>query len=195
MQITQRRLIMMLGSCIMGVAAHAAEPPGPPPEGGSAVPAASVVVESGAAAVPLETPGEIEAAIMDLAAPLDEALVSRAIEGIRTLEDAQEQARLQQALNDRVAELAGVTPEPTTTPSVTAESSDEELLKHIAALTLGRDATAAELRERDDVVSAIVGIEDPIRREAMLEALERRERDAETVVFGRPAEAAQGASH
>jgi hypothetical protein len=145
--------------------------------------------DSGAILAIEPTVDAIEDTINGLSHPVTDAQLMAVLTAIGKLRDEKEQERLRQALTDRghalsqAAATAG--PEPTLNP----ESSDSEFRAKISALQLGPQATVEDLRARDEVVSAIVGVSDPTRREALLKELETRERQAETLV--EPAKASQ----
>jgi len=124
----------------------------------------------------------IEAVIAGLSHPVADEQVVAILTAIGQLPDLKEQERLRQALNDKGHELAQDAATAPGQPTLNPESSDDEFRARISSLQLSANATVADLRARDEVVSAIVGVSDPTRREELLKALEQRERQAETLV-------------
>jgi len=61
----------------------------------------------------------------------------------------------------------------------TDSATGEQLLLKIESLNLGPSATIDDLRARDQLVSKIAGIRDPIQRDELLTRLEERERRVE----------------
>ena len=141
-------------------------------------------------ASPPASASEIEAEIAQLHQPIDQERLSKIFLDVGRLADPQDQQRLQQMLVEQVQVLMeGAAPaEAPAAPGAPVQMppdhepglSDEELSMRIDALNLGPTATADDLRARDEVVSAIAGVTDPIRREELLKRLDARERDADT---------------
>ena len=148
---------------------------------------------------PPPSPAELEATIRDLKHPIDHEQLTKLFFDLGRVTDLAEQQRLQQLLDGRMREL--ITPPPTP-PEETAssvkegspagesgqavfgsESPHDEFQQRLKALNLGPDASADDLRKRDELVSAIIGIRDPARRERYLLQLEQLERNAETAVY------------
>ena len=142
---------------------------------------------------PVLSSAQLEQAIRELRAPIDQDRLSEIFFGLGHLEDPQEQQRLQELLDQQLQPLTEVPapePEATTAPAaslptsadLTADVSDEELLMRIETLNLGPNATADDLRARDRLVSTIAGIRDPIVRDQLLARLEEKEREWQAVV-------------
>jgi len=133
----------------------------------------------------------IEAAIRTLSIPLDSEQLNRITLALVQLEDPQEQERLQRLLDERMnaffptptasnAELIEQQPNPS--EEERNQSGDAELLKfEIATLRLGPDATAEDLRRRDEVVRSIARTQDPQVRYDLLELLAEQERAAQEI--------------
>ena len=153
---------------------------------------------------PPASPIDIEATIQGLRQPIDNEQLSQILFELGRLEDPQDQQRLQQMLDQRVQVLMA-TPAPTAQPAVAYPGTpsqppqglvnsdavpDEDLLMRIEMLNLGPDASADDLRARDEVVSAIIGIADPIRRDRLLNRLGERERETDTAA-SRPTESSE----
>ena len=134
---------------------------------------------------------EVEAAINSLSQPIDNEQLSRIFQDLPQVADPKERERLQQLLDAKMqttleepaarqeplpdmAKIAAPSMEP---PSPAAQQA---LRQRIDALTLGPSATTENLRQRDDVVSAIIGIQDPMTREELLHRLAEREAAAAT---------------
>ena len=140
---------------------------------------------------PPASPTELEAAIRALTGTSDEQL-STLLAELSELEDAQERQRLQRLLEDHLQEVAqapsGVwQPSPekqigdtrTPWPLAAQGPASDELSMYIEMLNLGADATVGELRARDQIVAAIAGVRDPLKRDGLLRRLEEREREAQ----------------
>ena len=149
---------------------------------------------------PPPSPAQLEATIHDLKHPIDHEQLTKLFFDLGRVTDPGEQQRLQQLLDERMREL--ITPPPTPLEKAAesspkekepqgerepaifgAESPDDEFQQRLNALNLGSDATADDLRKRDELVSAIIGVRDPARRERYLLQLEQLERNAETAVY------------
>ena len=149
---------------------------------------------------PPPSPAQLEATIRDLKHPIDHEQLTKLFFDLGRVTDPGEQQRLQQLLDERMREL--ITPPPMLPEETAAflpkegehqgerepatfgaESPDDEFQQRLNALNLGSDATADDLRKRDDLVSAIIGVRDPARRERYLLQLEQLERNAETAVY------------
>lgn len=145
---------------------------------------------------PPPSPAQLEATIRDLKHPIDHERLTRLFVDLGRVADPAEQQRLQQLLDERMREL--ITPPPTSPEEAASsppeekphepatfgsESADDEFQQRLKALHLGPDATADDLRQRDELISAIIGIRDPARRERYLLELEQLERNAETAVY------------
>lgn len=169
-----RFTLHLVAMCVAAIAqtAFAADPAplDPAPEDAAAQP----VIEPNTQA--------IEAVIAGLSRPVADEQVVAILTAIGQLPDPKEQERLRQTLNDKGHELLQDAATSSGQPTLNPESSDHEFRARIDALQLSADATAADFRARDEVVSAIVGVSDPTRREELLKALEARERQAETLV-------------
>lgn len=135
---------------------------------------------------------EIEAAIDALSAPVDPEALNKIFVDLGFVEDPAEQQRLQEQLDQRIQALMEPESVPAGDLAIGSEATeatpvpqmtDEELRVRIQAIRLGRDASAQDLRDRDEVFAAIIAIEDPVKRDEFLQLLEARERDAETVVY------------
>ena len=132
-------------------------------------------------------PEEVEAAIKQLSQPINQEQVNQIFLDLVRLEDFSERDRLQKMLDGRMQELMKFPPPPPdqSFPKAVAVADDpshDELLVRIETLHLGPDATADDLRARDQLVSKIAGIHDPIMREELLARLEEREREAEEMI-------------
>ena len=117
-----------------------------------------------------ESVRDLEAEILALSHGVEANTLNQIFAALARLERPDERAYLQQLLDAQLATLNGI-PRP---------SGQEDLLLQIEALHLGPQATAEDLRARDQVVSAIAHITDPIRRNHLLKRLEEREHEAET---------------
>ena len=133
----------------------------------------------------------VEATIRGLSRSATPEDLTRIVGVLARLEDATEQERLQQLLNERITQLFGpAVVEPpadlgeTATPVSPAEPMlgvDPEILRfEIQALRFGPEATADDLRRKDEVVAKIAGIQDPNVRYEALAWLEEQERVAGT---------------
>ena len=139
---------------------------------------------------PPATPAELEAAIRGLSEPVDQEEVGKIFFDLGRLENPAEQQRLQQLLDERTRALMRFPPPSEQPANGTSQHSpgpgpavtEEELQMRLEMLNLGPQATADDLRVRDELVSAIAGVADPVRREQLLHRLEEREREAETAV-------------
>ena len=138
------------------------------------------------------SPEEVEAAIQRLSVPIDQEQMNKILFGLARVEDAKERDRLQKMLDEQMQELIKF-PAPSTAPSVNQtshqqvrpnprivatadEPSHGELLVRIDTLNLGPNAAVDDLRARDQLVSQIAGIRDPIMRDELLTRLEEKER-------------------
>ena len=145
------------------------------------------------------SPGDIETAIQRLDEPIDQEQLNKIFLDLARLEDATERDRLQRMLDERMQGLMKF-PMPSTAQSTADRKPDPnmrahpkavtmpndpshyELLVRIDTLNLGPDATADDLRARDQLVSQIAGIRDPIMRDELLAKLEEKEREWQEVV-------------
>lgn len=141
--------------------------------------------ELGAAEAELyATPEEIAAAIQGLVEPIDEAEVERIQASLERLDDAEAHDRLQLRLEERLDGLLRATdafgPVETLGAAGTLETAGagDELLDRIERLQVGPEATVEDLRARNEVVAAIAGTQDPVRRQELLQRLEEREAQA-----------------
>lgn len=187
--------LLAVGGLILPVVFAEETSPQEAPDGTASVPMEDQVLP------PLSSPGEIEAAINNLNGPIDNAQLTQILTSISMITDTAEQGRLQQLLDERMQAIGEV---PTTDQPLTGAGAveavpwsgkpraltDEEVEARIQSLKLGGDATADDLRSRDDVVGAIIGMADPVRRERLLKALEDRERETNEIVT-RPSEPPQ----
>ena len=140
-------------------------------------------------------PRDIEAAINTLREPIDQEQMNKIFLDLARLEDFKERDRLQEMLDERMQEIlrpsalpAAQSTIPESLPqvrsgpkavAVSEEPSHSELLVRIDTLNLGPDATVDDLRARDQLVSAIAGIRDPVMRDELLTRLEERERQSQ----------------
>ncbi len=152
--------------------------------------------EPGPSLIDPVSPGEIETAIQKLNDPIDQDQLNKIFLDLARLEDEKERDRLQKMLDERMQELmkfpmastaqsaADREPVPnmrahTQAVTVPNDPSHDELLVKIDTLNLRPDATANDLRARDQLVSQIAGIRDPMMREELLTKLEQRERESQ----------------
>ncbi|MBI3996477.1 MAG: hypothetical protein HY352_02340 [Candidatus Omnitrophica bacterium] len=122
----------------------------------------------------------IERLIQQLHVPIETGKVNDITFAIQELDDEEEQAHLEQVLNERLAQLGGA-PLPSRTSMTLApepESSNGDLQSRIEMLNLGSAATVEDLRARDQIVSDIAGLTDPVERERLLQVLQQHEHDA-----------------
>lgn len=149
----------------------------------------------------LTAPADIEAAIRALTPPIESERLTQILDGIAGLTDTVEQQQLQELLDARMQQVmeaappAGViAPSPSmigsgALPAAAQPLSDEEMSLRIQSLKLGPEATADDLRARDDLVTAVIAVSDPLKRDRFFQQLEERERQAQTAVY-RPTEPA-----
>jgi hypothetical protein len=130
---------------------------------------------------------EVEITIQELSEPIDQEQINRISGLLSRLEDLNERDRPQEMLAERIA-LFTKTPAPrniqaSATPELVAGDfwTYDALLVRIEMLNLGPHATVDDLRGRDQLVSIITGIRDPVTREKLLTRLEERERTSEGV--------------
>ena len=139
-------------------------------------------------------PAAIEAAIHALKPPIESERLTQILDGLSGLTDSAEQQRLQQLLDAQMQEVMEVAPpEGVIAPPSTATDSsvpppaqllsDDEIGLRIQTLKLGPEATADDLRARDEVVTAIVALRDPVKRDRFFQLLEERERQTQTAVY------------
>ena len=156
----------------------------------SAVCGASLLSQAEDSTTPPMSPQEVESAIHELHPPLDQEQLSKLLFEVGRLQDPQEQTRLQGLLDDRTRELLTAqeaTSEPPppaalpadTQPGLSLDLTEEDLRVRIETLMLGPTATADDIRARDELVTAIAGVADPIKRDELLKRLEEREHQAE----------------
>ena len=134
----------------------------------------------------LTSPAEIEQAIAALSDSGANEQVDQILTSIMSLQDMDEQMRLQMLFNQRLDALSGmaqVAPAPEFTPPQAAQLSYEETLARIQMLNLGPEASADDLRARDELVYSIVAIEDPMKRHELLLQLEEKERQSDTAIY------------
>ncbi len=153
-------------------------------------------VEVSAPALPtLSSSAEIEQAIAALSDPGANEQVDQILTSILSLQDMDEQMRLQMLFNERLQAISGSTEAaPEAAPEVglvpPPQLSYEEILVRIQMLNLGPEASADDLRARDELVYSIVAIEDPMKRHELLLQLEEKERQSDTAIY-RPAPESQ----
>ncbi|MBI3324126.1 MAG: hypothetical protein HYZ92_02490 [Candidatus Omnitrophica bacterium] len=149
---------------------------------------------------PPNSPQQIEATISTLQGTADQSQVGQLRAGLAQLQDPAERKRLEQLLDQR---LQGLTPMSETPPMPTdaihpgglshqdmsppfpppeMAQNDEALLAQVETVTVGPSATVEDLRVVDRLVQAIARLTDPVRREALLNRLQQRERDAEAAL-------------
>lgn len=137
---------------------------------------------------PPPSTSEIEDAIHALREPFDYGQLNKVSFDLARIEDATERERLQKILDERVRELMKIPEVPEPAKDVKdllggAEAANDvalqtELPAQIDMLHLGPQATADELRARDELVLKIAQVRDPVKRDELLERLENREHDA-----------------
>lgn len=146
----------------------------------------------GSSLIPPASPVEIEAAIRELSGPNDQERLSKIVFELGGLDDPSEQQRLQKLLNERMQalmELSIPSGEATGSGNLSpsqfgrgSEAYHEELIMmRFETLNLGPDATADDLRARDQLISEIAGIRDPVMQRELLTKLEEREREQKGV--------------
>ncbi len=153
----------------------------------------TTIIESSsppAASHPPIQPEEVEVAINALGQPIDNEQVSRIFEQLAEIQNPQERQRLQELLNERMqtplSHSDSLPPAPIPDMSSGRASelgkprSEEELRNQIQSLKLGANASADDLHARDEVVSAVIAISDPLKRDSLLKALEHREQEADS---------------
>jgi len=131
----------------------------------------------GALTGPMPLVNELEVEIHGLRAPIDPNQMGLLFYHVSRLEDVQERERLQQLLNDRMNELMAVP------SSLGAEPTDEQLRARIASINLDETASAAQLQAKEELVTAILAIQDTERRERLLKELEWRELGEKTAIY------------
>lgn len=139
---------------------------------------------------PPHSPRELEAAIRTLTEASDEQL-GKIVFDLTRLEDLSEQQRLQQLLEERLQEFTKTSevspdqseneqgPPEAHAPPWVRRAPHDDLSMRIETLNLGPQATVEDLRARDEIVSAIAGISDPIQRDQLLKRLDEREQGAQ----------------
>ncbi len=133
------------------------------------------------------SPNELEAAIQSLGGVNDEQF-GKILFDLQRLADLKEQQRLQHLLEQRIKDLqpreqiSNMSPDDASAAQTIPGRpplTDEVLSMRIETLNLRPDATADDLRVRDQLISEIAGIRDPILRDKLLAKLEERERQSQ----------------
>lgn len=174
-------MFVMMSPCFFAGSVFAAD---------SAVPSESPLFEQ-MKTDPLQRPSvlDVENAISELSPPVD----SYQLDLIRLAimkQEPEDKERLQAALDVKLNDIAdpqeqlaevsgelGLTGE----PLQEAEFSPEDIRIRIAMLNLGPDATVDDLRQKSELVGQISGITDPDARRGLIQYLENREKEAESI--------------
>lgn len=151
---------VLLLSLLVLVTAARAEPAPPEPASANTPAAADATME-------------MEIAIAQLTPPVDPAVVDHLRSEMAALADPTEQQRLQQALDDQLQKIANW---------IGPDAPDAVITQHLDRLNLSDQASPEDLEARDEALSAIERIEDPARRDRLIEHLRERERDAGTLI-------------
>jgi len=125
------------------------------------------------------SPYQISSAISELRQPLDGNLMSWILDAISQQSDPEQREKLNGMLEVRMKELlVGEAP----LNELGGRLADGEAIRfEIEALRLGPDATAEDLRKRDEVLMRIAKIQDPQVRYDLLELLAEQERAAQGI--------------